>query len=206
MDVLDDPGHHGLELLARHVGLELRLRRAGRGVSSGGSGPASRVRTCADRLDRPRVGGVDAGLVVEVGVGQDRDRVAQVVEGDDHVGEHQRHVRQPEHVRVGLGQALDGAHAVEAEEADGAAGERRQAGDLGLADGSDTASLRRACTGRPRRRRLQRTTRFGRQPMNDQRPTLLALLGGLEQERRAVAAQLQERGDGRLAVLDERVA
>ena len=39
--------------------------------------------------------------------------------------------------------------------------------------------------------------------MNDQRPTLLALLGGLEQERRAVAAQLQERGDRRLAVLDE---
>ena len=56
-----------------------------------------------------------------------------MVEGDDHVGEHQRHVRQPEHVRVGLGQALDGAHAVEAEEADGAAGERRQAGDRRLA-------------------------------------------------------------------------
>ena len=90
----------------------------------------------------------------------------EVVEGDDHVGEHQRHVRQPEHVRVGLGQALDGAHAVEAEEADGAARERRQAGDLRLADlGHGLA--RRACTGLPPSARLQRMTRFGRQPMND---------------------------------------
>ena len=42
----------------------------------------------------------------------------------------------------------------------------------------------------------------------DERPAAdaLALLGGLEQERRAGAAQLQERGDGRLAVLDERLA
>ena len=157
----------------------------------------------ADGLDGARVGGVDAALVVEVGVGQDRDRVAQVVEGDDHVGEHQRHVRQPEHVRVGLRQALDGAHAVEAEEADGAARERRQAGDLGLADLGDRLVGERV-----------RVSPVGQAPADDalRAPAdervaadLLALLGGLQQEGRAVAAQLQERGDGRLAVLDEGV-
>ena len=133
VDVLDDLRDVALELLARHVGLEdgLRTRAVGlqRRQRAGEAGS-----NLADRLDGARVRGVQAALVVEVGVGQDRDRVAQVVEGDDHVGEHQRHVRQPEHVRVGLRQALDGAHAVEAEEADGAARERRQAGDLGLPD------------------------------------------------------------------------
>ena len=47
------------------------------------------------------------------------------------VGDHQRHVGQPERVGVGLAERLDRADQVVAEEADGAAGERRQALDRG---------------------------------------------------------------------------
>ena len=50
----------------------------------------------------------------------------EVVEHDEHVGEHQRHVGQAERVRVRLAERLDRAHEVVAEEADRAAGERRQ--------------------------------------------------------------------------------
>ena len=57
----------------------------------------------------------------------------EVVEDDEHVGEHQRHVGQPERVGVGLAERLDGAHEVVAEEADRAAGERRQVGQRRLA-------------------------------------------------------------------------
>ena len=55
--------------------------------------------------------------------------MAQVVEDEHHVGDHQRHVGQAERVGVGLAERLDRAHQVVAEEADGAAGERRQALD-----------------------------------------------------------------------------
>ena len=51
---------------------------------------------------------------------------------------------------LGSGEALDGAHAVVAEEADRAARERRQAGERGLAVRGDGLA-RRARTGRRRR-------------------------------------------------------
>ena len=203
VDVLDDPRDVGLEGLAGHVRLEGRFLAVAVRRRASGSGPARRVRT-ARIASTARAWAVSVGVVVvEVGVGEDRDRVAQVVEGDDHVGEHQRHVRQAEHVRIRLWQALDGAHAVEAEEADGAAGERRQAGDLGLAVLGDRVAGDRVRV--PPSSRLQRMTLL-RAPA-DERPAadLLALLGGLQQERGAVAAELEEGGDGRLAVLDEGV-
>ena len=161
----------------------------------------------ADRLDGARVRRLHPAVLLRVGVGEDRDRVAQVVEGEDHVGEHQRHVRQPDHVRVGLREALDRAHAVVAEEADRAARERnpaRPAVDRRLAVARDLALGE-----------LVGVAAVGEAPAHDvarlvadERPAAdaLALLGGLEQERRAGAAQLQERGDRRLAVLDEGVA
>ena len=129
--------------------------------------------------------------------------MAQVVEGDDHVGEHQRHVGQADHVRVGLREALDGAHAVEAEEADGAAAERRQAGDLGLAVRRDRLAGDRVRVSAVVEAPADHVLRAPA----DERPAadLLALLGGLEQEGGTVAAQLQEGRDGRLAVLDEAV-
>ena len=75
----------------------------------------------------------------------------EVVEDDEHVGEHQRHVRQPEHVRVRVAERLDGADEVVAEVADRAAGERREVGQRRLAVAADLAR-RRARTGRLRRR------------------------------------------------------
>ena len=153
--VLDDAGHHRLERLARHVGLELRLgalrvrlgarQRAGQALAHLGDPLAgARLATASAR------GLVTASLgLVAVGVGEDRDRVLEVVERDQHVGEHQRHVRQAEHVGVGLGQRLDRADAVVAEEPDRAAGERRAVGerrlavlgDLGGGDGVGVAAV-----------------------------------------------------------------
>ena len=123
----------------------------------------------------------------------------EVVERDERVREHQRQVGQPDRIRVRRAQRLDGAHAVVAEEADGAAGERRQAGDRRLAVALDLV-----------RRQRVRVAPVGEHPAHDaprpvadERPAAdaLALLGRLEQEGGAGAAQLQERGDGRLAVL-----
>ena len=102
--VLDDPGDHRLERLARHVGLELRLLAGGRADVDPRQRAGEPLADLADRLDGARVRRVDPAVLLRVGVGEDRDRVAQVVEGEDHVGEHQRHVRQPDHVRVGLGE------------------------------------------------------------------------------------------------------
>jgi hypothetical protein len=110
---------------ARHVGLEVRLL-------AGGARRAARKRAgqaladLADGLDGTRVRRLHPAVLLHVGVGEHRHLVAQVVEREDHVGEHQRHVRQPHRIRVGLGEALDRAHAVVAEEADRAARERRE--------------------------------------------------------------------------------
>ncbi len=170
--------------------------------SSGrGSGPARRSRTSAISAVGALVRGLDAPVLLDVGVGEDRDLVLEVVEGDDRVGEHQRHVGQAELVRVGLAEALDGAHAVVAEEADRPAGERGQAGQRGL-----------AVLGRHLGGDRVRVAAVGQAPAHDaarlvadERPAAdaLALLGGLEQEGGTGAAQLQEGGDGRLAVLHE---
>ena len=57
--------------------------------------------------------------------------MAQVVEDKHRVGDHQCHVGEAELIGVGLAERLDRAHQVVAEEADGAACERRQVLDRG---------------------------------------------------------------------------
>ena len=83
---------------------------------------------------------------------------------------------------------------------------RTAAGRAAAPGGGARPRRRRARTGRRRRPSVQRSTLA--RPVADERPApdALALLGGLEQEGGAGAAQLEERGDGRLAVLEERVA
>ena len=199
VDVLDDPRHHRLERLARHVGLELRLGPGlgGRARQRAGEPLAD----LADRLLRALVGGL---VLVDVGVGEDRHRVLEVVEGDDDVGQHERHVGQADRVGVDGRQALDGAHAVVAEEADRAAREGDRLVGRRLPEAADLG-----------RRQRVRVAAVGQAPAHhlarlvaDERPAAdaLALLGRLEQEGRAGAAQLQERADRRLAVLDEGLA
>ena len=151
--------------------------------------------------------------------------MAQVVEDQHRVGHHQRHVGQPERVGVRLAERLDRPHQVVAEEADGAAGERRQALDR-------RRPVLAAGARRPRRRGRARA-RCGSAPPPaaassplhsesdavapaQQRPRAqadegvaadLALLGGLEQEAGRplglAGAQLEEGRDRRLAVVDE---
>ena len=121
----------------------------------------------------------------------------------------------------GSPERLDGADQVVAEEADGAAGEGRQALDRGAAGsaqvlGDGRVGVRRRRCGRCRRRRLAAPLRehpvapaqHRARPDPDERVAAdLALLGGLEQEAgrplRLAGAQLEEGGDGRLAVVDE---
>ena len=150
VDVLDDPRHHRLVRLARHVRLEARL--GARGV---GGRAAARERAgeplahLREDAERALVAGVDP-LLLHVGVGEDGDRVLEVVEGHERVREHQRQVGEADRVRVGLGEPLDRAHAVVAEEAHGAARERRQAGQRRLAVAGDGLRGERV---RDRRRR-----------------------------------------------------
>ena len=105
-----------------------------------GTGPASASRTSAIVARRVGVGPLDVGLGVEIGVREDRDRVLEVVEDDEHVGEHQRHVGQPQRVGTGLAERLDRAHQVVAEEPDRAAGERRRVGQRRLLEAGDMRS------------------------------------------------------------------
>ena len=128
----------------------------------------------------------------------------EVVERDERVGQHQREVGQPDRVLVRRPERLDRAHAVVAEEADRPAGERRQVRQRRLALALHLGGgerVRVAAVG-------QAPAHDAARAVADERPAAdaLALLGGLEQEGRAGAAQLQERRDRRLAVLEERVA
>ena len=75
------------------------------------------------------VGVASLELLARVHVGHDGDRVLEVVEGQEEVGDHEGEVGHPE--RIGPGGADRGlgvAGEVVAEDADGAAGERRQVG------------------------------------------------------------------------------
>ncbi len=131
----------------------------------------------------------------------------EMVEHDERIGEHQRHVGQPERVGPRLAERLDGAHEVIAEEADGATGERRAVLDRRLLEARDVLRgerIRVAAVG-------ERPAEHGARAKADERPApdALALICGLEQKRglaRRQRAQLQERRDGRLAILDEAVA
>ena len=183
VDVLDDPGDHRLELLARHVGAESRARtgRPPAGAAGRGTGPASRQRTSAIVSSARSVGGLE--VVVGVDVGEHRDRVLEVVEHDQRVGQHQRQVGDAERVGVGLAERLDGAHEVVGEHPDRAAGERRQVG----------AAARRRKPRQLLRGQRVRIAGIAERPAQhlaraeaDERVAAdAALVGRLEQERRA---------------------
>ena len=196
-DVLDDPGDVGLELLAAHVRNKTRrlLRTGGVG---GGPGPCGGARSAARLLDQARgalVRRLDLVGAVNARVGEHRHLVLEVVEGDHQLADHQREVGDPERVRVGRAQALDGAHEVVAEVADRPARERRRR----------SASATRYSPAAPRpphrgRRPRCRPVPGPRARSASLRPAQLdpgakaeervaaeppALLGGLEQEARA---------------------
>ena len=95
---------------------------ANAGLGSHGARPPSGHRTgelgadLGDRRDGVGVGAVEVG-VVDVDVGDDRDRVLEVVEDDQDVGQHQRQVGQAEHVAVRLAERrLDCSDEVVAEQ------------------------------------------------------------------------------------------
>ena len=132
VDVLDDARDHRLEALARHVGLE------GRGSACSASFPArprsprrsaparrAQARTSAIVRRARCVRALAVGLGLEVGVGEDRDRVLEVVEGRPARRSASAPCRAGRARPAGLAERLDGAHEVVAEVADGAAGERR---------------------------------------------------------------------------------
>ena len=136
MDVAHDPLDHALELRARHV--RLKARRL-----AGGLEPAhplavrdwavERTTDLGDARSGVRIPTLDRGVRVlhprvHLNVREDRDGVLEMVEHHQHVGEHQRHVRQTHGIGCGLARSprrraerLDRAHQVVAEEAHGAA-------------------------------------------------------------------------------------
>jgi hypothetical protein len=149
-----------------------------------------------------------------------------VIEGQQRVGDDQRHVGKPERVRVRWVERLDSPHEVVAEETHGAARKRRD--PLDLRDAVSTEVLRDGGVGIGRvvpcgwlvpAPGLRRGDQLALLPLGEDTidPTQhrawpeaeervaahVALLRRLEQERGPVAAQLQERRHGRLAVLDE---
>jgi hypothetical protein len=140
--------------------------------------------------------------------------VREVVEGEQHVGHHQREVGDTDVVRVRpADRRLEPAHEVVPEQADGATRERRQVRQLGQAVARELLGDR-----------LVRVVELARLAVHGQdapvepdhaagldaeeRPAAepLALLGRLEQEARTGAAQLEVSRHRRLAVVDERVA
>ncbi len=60
----------------------------------------------------------------------------EVVEDDEHVREHERHVGEPQRIRRGVAEGLDAADEVVAEEAHRAPGEGRRVGHRGLVEAS----------------------------------------------------------------------
>ena len=212
MDVLDDPRHVRLELLPAHVRFErphfARLvRRRG--------GHRARKRS-ANGLDR-RLGTGPSLAAGEV-EGDHGELVLQVVECEHHLAHHQRQVGKPERIRIGRAEVLDRAHEVVAEDADRPAGERRQLvavgkpvaveqpGDrtvgivlVGLLDPVALVDGQPALRPADHRVRAEAEERVAAEA---------PLLGGLEEVRGPgadvrIGAQLQERRDRRLAVVDE---
>ena len=110
-------------------------RRTRARVARRGHRAAQALTSVGNRRRGPLVGSVDPALVTGEGAGHDRQLVAQVVKDEQQVGDHQRHVGQAERVGVWLAKRLDRAHEVVAEEANGAAGERRQAFDRSQLEG-----------------------------------------------------------------------
>ena len=125
-----------------------------------------------------------------------------MVERDQHVGQHQRQIREPERVRIRLAERLCGAHEVVREHPDRAAGERRQVVQRRRLEAAELVRGERVRVTVVAERPAEHTAR----PEADERVAAdAALVGRFEQERRSRLAELQERGDRGLAVVDERL-
>ncbi len=184
------------------------------GLSGTRHGAAQQPAHLGDRLGGAGVGGVDPAVLLGEGAGEDRQLVAQVVEDEHHVGDHQRHVRQAEWVGVGLAQRLDRADQVVAEEADRAAGEGRQVLDRSRLEAGEVLGDRRVGVGGVaigaaglREDAVAPAQHGAGAEAGEGVAADLALLGRLEQEAGRPlglgGAQLQEGRDRRLAVVDE---
>ena len=131
--------------------------------------------------------------------------MALVVEGEHELADHQRHVGEPERVRVRLPELLHRAHEVVAEEPHGPAGERRELPERGEVEAVDQLGGGRVgiavVAQRPAQRRVgaKAQERIAAQP---------SLLGRFEQMGGAIegGTELEEGGHRRLAVIDEPVA
>ena len=198
-----------------------RRRHRGRaGVR--GTGPRRRSRRSASVRRRPRVGRVHVRLRVQERVGQQGQLMAHVVEDDQHVAHHQRHVREADRVGIRLAQRLHRANQVVAEEPDRAARERRQVvdrrqpvaaevvADRRVGVGGTVAGARLGAGGRIARPLAEHAVLPAKHRAGAEAEKGVAaeasLLGGLEQEAGALGAQLEEGRDRGLAVVDERQA
>ncbi len=216
MDVGDDSLDRGFELLALHVRGELGGLRDRRALRRGNCA-AQALAGIGDRGGGALVCGVDPTLVIGEGAGHDRQLVAQVVEDEQQIGHHQRHVGQSERVGIWLAERLDRAHQVIAEEADRAAGKRGQALDRRELEGGEmlgNRSVRIGGVGGPTlgiaQHAIAPAQHRARPEADEGVATDLPLLGRLEQEAGSplglTGAQLEESGDGRLAVVEQACA
>jgi hypothetical protein len=137
-----------------------------------------------------------------------------MVEGEKHVGDHQRHVGEAQGIRVRLAQRLDRADEVVAEEPDSPADERRQPVDRRQPEalqvlGHGAVGIGGEAIGPARLGEHPLVPAQGRsRPDPDERVAAdLPLLGGLEKEAggplRLTGAQLEEGRDRGLAIVDE---
>ena len=185
VDVLDDPLDHGLELLARHVGLEVAARSASSRLAEVGHRAGEQPPRLLDRRQRVGVAALDAVLrrttfTMIVSVCRRWSKTTRMsLSMSARSGS-------PSASGFGLAERLDGAHEVVAEEADRAARERRHVGqrrlrvalDLRLGDRVRIAAV------------AQRPAQHLARAHADERVAAhaLALLGRFEQERRASPA------------------
>ncbi len=131
IDVLDDPRHHRFKVLARHVRLKAR-RRARASFRTGRHRAGQACPHFGDRACRCLVGPLRVRLGVEVGVGHDRDRVLEMIERDERIGEHQAPCPAGRASSVArLAQRLDRTHEVIAKETYGASHERKPTHPVG---------------------------------------------------------------------------
>jgi hypothetical protein len=158
-----------------------------------------------------RLGGLAVGafqVAARHHVRQHRDLVAQVVEGHQHVRDHEGEVRHAGVVRArGADRGLRGPNEVVAEQAHGAAGERRQPLERRGAPaaellGHEPVRVARVALLAVNREPALLHADHAARAEAEERPAAdpLPLLRGLEQERRRPAAQLEVGRDRRLAV------
>ena len=134
MDVVDDLGNDILKLLAREVRFKLRRLTLRTGRLERRQWAVKQRANLSNRGGSLLIARVAQLALLGDGVYEDRQAVAQVVEDDQHVAAHQRHVGQAELITVGLSERLNRADEVIAEVADEPAGKWRQMVERSLAE------------------------------------------------------------------------